>query len=129
MREEDLIMARALVAEQAAAAAAAAAESSATLLSSAQPSPGASPEPLRRTRVADLIEKRNQFSMSQSANTTINVNGRKNSSAALECIPSATNAAAAAFKENQTLCINRNSAGDGSNASSAPNVGAMREWW
>ncbi|XP_011179408.2 NAD kinase isoform X2 [Zeugodacus cucurbitae] len=65
--------------------------------------------------------------MSQSA--TSNVNGRKNSSAAVECIPSATNAAAAAYKEHQKLGINRNSAGDGSNASSAPNVGAMREWW
>lgn len=66
--------------------------------------------------------------MSQSA--TSNVNGRKNSSAAVECIPSATNAAAAAaYKEHQTLGINRNSVGDGSNASSAPNVGAMREWW
>lgn len=67
MKEEDLIMARALVAEQAAAAAAAAAESSATLtmmgasLNQQQVSPGASPAPLRRTRVADLIEKRNQF--------------------------------------------------------------------
>lgn len=65
--------------------------------------------------------------MSQSA--TNNVNGRKNSSAAVECIPSATNAAAAAFKEHQKLGTNRNSVGDGSNASSAPNVGAMREWW
>ncbi|XP_049309580.1 NAD kinase isoform X2 [Bactrocera dorsalis] len=74
MKEEDLIMARALVAEQAAAAAAAAAESSATLammgasLNQQQASPGASPAPLRRTRVADLIEKRNQFRRTRSLN-------------------------------------------------------------
>ncbi|XP_014102239.1 NAD kinase isoform X2 [Bactrocera oleae] len=74
MKEEDLIMARALVAEQAAAAAAAAAESSATLtmmgasLNQQQVSPGASPAPLRRTRVADLIEKRNQFRRTRSLN-------------------------------------------------------------
>lgn len=68
-----------------------------------------------------------------SQTTAPSVNGLHSSSPALECIPSATNAAAAAFKEHQQqqqfLGINRSNTGDGSNASSAPNVEAMREWW
>lgn len=44
MKEEDLILARNMVAD-----------------SQEQSSPGASPLPLRRTRVQDLLEKRNQF--------------------------------------------------------------------
>lgn len=44
MKEEDLAMARTIVAEN-----------------QEQSSPGTSPAPLRRTRVQDLIEKRNQF--------------------------------------------------------------------
>lgn len=43
MKEEDLALARAIVAD------------------SKQSSPGASPTPLRRTRVAELIDKTKQF--------------------------------------------------------------------
>lgn len=43
MKEEDLVLARAIVAE------------------SEQASPGASPAPLRRTRVTELIDKSKQF--------------------------------------------------------------------
>lgn len=45
MKEEDLAMARTIVAES----------------QEQSSSPGTSPAPLRRTRVQDLIEKRNQF--------------------------------------------------------------------
>lgn len=45
MDEKDLMLARTLVESQ----------------QQEQSSPGASPVPLRRTRVQDLIEKRNQF--------------------------------------------------------------------
>lgn len=45
MKEEDLAMARSIVAES----------------QEQSSSPGTSPAPLRRTRVQDLIEKRNQF--------------------------------------------------------------------
>ncbi|XP_067627510.1 NAD kinase isoform X2 [Eurosta solidaginis] len=69
--------------------------------------------------------------MSQTtATTTSNANGLHSSSPALECISSATNDAGAAYQEYQQqqkfLGINRSNAGD---ASSAPNVEAMREWW